>query len=322
MRLTGFLLGCVASLGIMAGAAAQTSYPERPIRLVVPFPPGGGTDTISRNVADKLGRANGWVISIDNKPGAGGIVGLSDLANAPADGYSIGMGQTSNLAINPAAMPSIPFNAQTAFKPVALVAEIPLVLVVRADSPIKTMEDLVKLAKSSKEPIKQAVPGVGTMGHLAGEMLALRAGYPVLIVPYKGASPAISDLLGGQTDFMLSTPQGAIGLVNSGKLRAIAVTSASRVPALSQVPTVAESGYPGFIAIDWKGVVAPAGTPDAIVEKLNKAINEALKDKDLLEQLNREASLPMGGSVAQAATFIKKEQADWAKVIKDINFKL
>lgn len=322
MKLTGLILGCMASLGIMAGAIAHTSYPDRPIRLVVPFPPGGGTDTIARNVADKLSRANGWVISIDNKPGAGGTVGLTDLANSTSDGYTIGMGQTSNLAINPAAMPKIPFNAQTAFKPIALVAEIPLILVVRAESPIKTMDDFVKFAKSSKDPVKQAVPGVGTLGHLAGEMLALRANYPVLIVPYKGASPAISDLLGGQTDFMLTTPQGSIGLVHSGKLRAIAVTSSARVPALSDVPTIAESGYPGFIAIDWKGFVAPAGTPDAIVQTLNKAINEALKDKDLLEQLSREASLPMGGSVEQAATFIKKEQADWAKVIKDINFKL
>ena len=322
MKITGFILGCMASLGIMAGAVAQTNYPERPIRLVVPFPPGGGTDTIARNVADKLSRANGWVISIDNKPGAGGIVGLTDLANAAPDGYSIGMGQTSNLAINPAAMRNIPFDAEKAFTPVALVAQIPLVMVVREDSPIKTLDDFVKLAKSSKDPIKQAVAGVGTVGHLAGEMLSLRADYPVLIVPYKGASPALSDLLGGQTDFMMATPQGVMGLLNSGKLRAIAVTSSSRVPALSNVPTIAESGYPEFIAIDWKGFVTPAGTPASIVEQLNTAINAVLKDPDFLEQLNREASLPMGGSAEQSAQFIRKEQADWAKVIKDSGIKL
>ena len=322
MKITRLILGCVASLGIMAGAIAQTNYPERPIRLVVPFPPGGGTDTITRNVADKLSRANGWVISIDNKAGAGGIVGLNDLANAAPDGYTIGMGQTSNLAINPAAMPSIPFNAQTAFAPVALVAEIPLVMVVRADSPIKTLDDFVKLAKSSKDPIKQGVAGVGTVGHLAGEMLALRAGYPVLIVPYKGASPALSDLLGGQTDFMMATPQGVMGLVNSGKLRPVAVTSSSRVPALSNVPTIAESGFPEFIAIDWKGIVAPAGTPAVIIERLNTAINAVLKDPDFLAQLDREASLPMGGSAEHSAQFIRKEQSDWAKVIKDSGIKL
>lgn len=322
MKLVKLIVGCVALIGMAGTAVAQQSYPERPIRFVVPYPPGGGTDTVSRNVVDKVSRANNWVFAIDNKAGAGGVVGLSDLANAKPDGYAIGMGQTSNLAINPATQPNIPFDAGRDFVPVALIAEIPLVIVVPENSPIQNLADLVKAAKESQHPIRQAVAGVGTVGHLAGEMLAKRADYPVLIVPYKGASPAISDLLGGQTDFMMSTPQGVIGLLQSGKLRAVGVTSTARMPILPDVPSVSESGYPGFQAIDWKVVVAPAGVPDTVVKTLNQAFNEALKDPQFVEQLTREGSLPMGGSPEYTVEFVRKEQADWAQLIKDAGIKL
>jgi len=302
---------------IAATANAQSiSWPERPIRFVVPYTPGGGTDVVSRNLTHKIARNTEWTLVVENKPGAGGNIGLDIVAKARPDGYTLGMGQTSNLAINPAVLPAMPFNVDKDIIPVAMIAEVPMILVVRAESPYKTLDKLITAAKNKDAGIKQGVAGLGTVGHLAGEMLALQAGYKVLIVPYKGASPALADLMGGQTDFMFATPQGLMPLIEAGKLRALAVTSAKRLSLLSDIPTLSESGFENFVATDWKVVIAPVNTDEAILNKLNEVINNALHNPELIKQLESEGSTPMGGSVQEAKRYVKDQQNQWAQLIQ------
>lgn len=305
----------IAALG-WTGFARADAWPERSIRFVVPYTPGGGTDTVTRHLADALGRDTHWTLVIDNKPGAAGNIGMEVVAKAAPDGYTIAMGQTSNMAINPAAMPRIPFDAAKDFVPVALVAEQPMVLVVRADAPWRSLADLVKAAKAKPNGLNQALAGTGTVGHLAGVMLAAKAGFKATEVPYKGAAPALTDMLGGQTDYMFATPQSVVGMLQAGKLRALAVTSAKRVAALPNVPTVAEQGYPGFVAVDWKGVVAPAGTPADVVQRLNGAIAKVLAEPALIARLADEGSTPMHGNPQETAAFVRAEQAKWGALVR------
>jgi tripartite-type tricarboxylate transporter receptor subunit TctC len=300
-------------------ALAQTAvsaWPDKPIRFVVPYTPGGGTDTVTRHIADKITQDTQWAFVVDNKPGGGGNIGMDIVAKSKADGYTIGMGQTANLAINPVALARMPFDVAKDLVPVALVAEVPTVLVVRADAPWKTLADLVAAALARPGQVTQALAGNGTVGHLAGEMLARKAGFKVLNVPYKGAAPAITDLLGGQTDYMFATPQAVMGMLAGGKLRALAVTSAKRVAVLANVPTVAEQGYKGFEAVDWKMIVAPAGTPADIVRRLNAATAKALTQASMLAKLAEEGSSAMSGSPQEVASYLKSEQAEWGAVIR------
>ena len=298
-----------------AGAFAQGgAYPSQPVRLVVPFPPAGGTDVLSRLVATEVTQATQWAFVLDNRPGAGGNIGLDMVAKAKNDGYTIGAGQTSNLAINPALYDRMPFDALKDFTPVALLASQPLVLVVKADSPLKNVADLKALGQ--KQSINMASAGNGTVSHIAGVMFANEAHFKVTHVPYKGAGPAITDLLGGQTDIYFGTPPSVLGMVRSGKLRAIAVTGAKRMPLLPEVPTIAESGYPKFVAEDWKAIVAPRGTPAAVVDKLNKAINVALTKPDAIAKLQDEGSTPRGGTPQQLAAFMKTEYERWGAAVK------
>jgi tripartite-type tricarboxylate transporter receptor subunit TctC len=301
-------------------AFSQGKYPESPIKLIVPYTPGGATDVLSRLMADRIAANNkGWVFVVDNRPGAGGNIGLDAVAKAKPDGYTIGMGQTSNLAINPTLYSTMPFDALKDLVPIALVAEQPLVLVVPANSPWKTLADLV--ADGRKKPLLMASAANGTVGHLAGELFARRAGFTVTHVPYKGAAPALTDLMGGRTEFMLPTPQAALQLVKGGKLRALAVTSTRRLPVLPDVPTIDESGYAGFVAIDWKALVAPAGTPPAIVGQLRAEVEKALAQKESLERLASEGSAPMAGTPEQTLAFLKSEHARWGGIVREANVK-
>jgi tripartite-type tricarboxylate transporter receptor subunit TctC len=315
------IVATVLTLSMSASFAQNTNWPGQPIRFVVPYTPGGGTDTVTRHIAEKISASTKWTILVDNKPGANGNIGMDAVAKAKPDGYTIGMGQTSNLAINPALTPKMPFNAAKDLIPVALVAELPTVMVVRSESPWKTLGDAVKAAKAKPGEVKQALAGNGTVGHLAGEMLSRRAGIQVLNIPYKGASPAITDLIGGQTDYMFATPQSVAGMIKGGKVRALAVTSQKRLSILPDVPTVAESGYKDFVAMDWKAVVAPAGTPADIVKRLNAEIVKALAQPALMATLDAEGSMPMNGTPDQAASFIKSEQAKWESLIREAGIK-
>ena len=316
-RIAGLLFFAFAS----AMACAQSGYPARPIRLVVPFPPAGATDLVSRLIADRVSANNpSWTIVVENKPGAGGNIGLEAVAKSKPDGYTIGMGQTANLAINPALYATMPYDALKDFVPIALIAEQPLVLIVNAGSPYKTLADLV--AAATTKPLTMASAGNGTVGHLAGELFARRAGITITHVPYKGAAAALTDVMGGRIDFMLPTPQAALPLIKGAKLRALAVTSLRRVDAIAEAPTIAESGYADFVAIDWKALVAPAGTPADIVDRLHLEVERVLQQPATIERMAAEGSSPMRGSATDIARFIRAEHARWGTVVREANVKL
>jgi len=302
-------------LCLPAFAPAQT-WPSKPIRVIVPFPPAGGTDVLTRQLAEKIAAATKWTLVIDNKPGAGGNIGLDALAKSAPDGYTLGMGQTANLAINPSLYAKMPFDASKDFAPVGLVSAQPMVLVVSAESPYRSLADVVAAAKAKADGLTMASAGSGTVGHLAGELFARRAGVKFLHIPYKGAAPAVTDLMGRQVDIMFANTQSVMTLVMSGKLRALAVSSAQRVKPLPAVPTIAESGYTGFEAVTWSGLVAPAGVPADIIAKLNAEIAKALARADFLEKLAAEGSQPLGGSPQQFAEFMRAEQAKWGAAVR------
>lgn len=311
-------LALAATLPVLTDRVqAQPAWPTKPVRLVVPYAAGGGTDAVARLIAERITQDTKWPIIVDNKPGGAGNIGLDIVAKSPADGYTLGLAQTSNLAINPAAMERIPFNEKKDFIAIAAVAEVPTILVVRQEAPWGTLADLIRAGRNAKTPLKQALAGTGTVGHLAGVMLARQAGLNnVLDIPYKGAAPAITDLLGGQTDCMFATPQAVIGMIKAGRLRALAVTSLNRLSILPGTPTVAESGYAGFQATDWKMLVAPAKTPKDLVQALNAATERALAQPAMRERLAAEGSLPLGGSLEATARFLQTEQARWQELIK------
>jgi tripartite-type tricarboxylate transporter receptor subunit TctC len=305
---------CASLVLVAAGAWAQ-SYPERPIRFIVPNPPGGGTDILSRTIANKLSDLPQWRIVVDNRPGAGGNIGLDLAAKSAPDGYTIAMGETSNLAINPALYSKLPYDSLKDFSPIILVGSVPLVLVVSAAKPQRSLADVVAAAKSSK--LSFASAGSGTVGHLAGELMKRTAGIDLLHVPYKGAAAALTEVVGGQVDLFFPSLPSAAPQVKAGRLRALAVTTAERIGAMPDLATVAESGYPGFEASPWYGVLAPAGTPAAIVARLNAEIARALRTPDVAARLANDG-VEVRASAPQAfAAAIASERAKWAKVVKD-----
>ncbi len=312
-------VACCIAFGTSAWAQ---SYPSQPIKVVVPYTPAGATDVTARLMADRLTAGTGWTFVIENKPGAGGNTGMDAVAKARPDGYTLAVGQTANLAINPALYGTMPYDALKDFTPIAFIAQQPVIVVVRADSSFKTLADLVKAAQAKDGNLTMASAANGTVGHLAGELLARRGKFRFIHVPYKGAAPALSDLMGGQTDFMLPTPQAALPLIKGGKLRALGVTSARRLPILPDVPTVAESGYPGFEAIDWKVLVGPARLPADIARRLHDEVEKAFGKPDAIARLLGEGSGPMTGSAEQVAAFLKAEHARWGAVVRDAAVKL
>jgi len=316
-------LAAAIGLGLLAAAAvAQPAWPAKPIRIVVPFPPGGGTDFIARIVAERLAAATGATTVVDNKPGAGGNIGLDAVAKSPADGYTLGLGQTANLAINPHLYSKMPYDALKDFTPVGSVASQPMVLVVTTQSPLRSVADVVAAAKVAPQRVRIGLAGSGTVGHMAGEMLERRAGVQLLNVPYRGAGPAMTDLLGGQFDIYFGNAASVLPQITGGKLRPLAVTSAKRLPALKDVPTMIEAGYPGFEAVTWSGLVAPAGTPAAIVARLNAEIDKILRQPEVLAKLATEGSTATGGSAAEFGESIRAEHQKWGALIQGSNIKI
>ena len=307
---------------LLPGMAAAQSWPSKPIRVIVPFPPAGGTDVLTRQLAEKISAATKWTMVVDNKPGAGGNIGLEALAKSAPDGYTFAMGQTANLAINPALYSKLAFDALKDFAPIGLVSAQPLVLVVAADSPYRSLADVVAAAKAKSDGLTMASAGSGTVGHLTGELFARKAGAKILHIPYKGASPAVTDLMGRQVDIMFANTQSVMTLVTAGKLRALAVTSAQRIKPLPGVPTVAESGYKGFEAVTWSGLVAPAGTPAEVIAKLNAEVAKVLTRADFLEKLAAEGSQPLGGPPQQFAEFLREEHAKWGLAVRESGAKV
>jgi tripartite-type tricarboxylate transporter receptor subunit TctC len=317
--LAGMATAPLLSLPRLARAQA---YPGGPITMIVPFPPGGGTDAASRLIAQAVTQLTGWNIVVENRPGAGGNIGLGLLAKANPDGMTIGMGQTSNLAINPSLYKTMPYDARKAFAPIALVAGQPMILVVKEGAAHRTLKDIVDAARAKPGTLNMASAGIGTVGHLAGEMFAKQAGIKLFHVPYPGAARALADLAGGQVDLYFGTPASVLPLIQSGKLHAVAVTSPDRLPAAKDVPTIAESGYPGFSAEDWKALVAPVGTPATVVAALNKAVNEALKQPLTQSRFAAEGSVTLGGSVEDCTKFMAAEYDRWGQAVRDSGTKM
>nr|WP_251010986.1 tripartite tricarboxylate transporter substrate binding protein [Variovorax paradoxus] len=304
-----------------APASAQ-AYPSRPIKLIVPFPAGGGTDLIAREVANKVAVANGWSIVIDNKPGSGGNLGVDAAAKAPADGYTLVLGQTSNLAINPTLYAKLPYNPEKDLTPIVEVASAPLVLVVASDSPYKTFADVVAAAKAKPESLNYASSGSGTVAHLATELFQKTAAVKFTHVPYKGAAQGSTDLVGGQIQMYMSSVPTLIGYVKNGKMRAIAVTSPMRTADLPSVPTIAESGFKGFEAVTWFGVAGPAGLPKDVVAKLNGAFNKALQDPEVKRKLASQGADTLGGTPEQFAKLIHEDIGRWGQIVKESGAKV
>ncbi|QOF81160.1 Bug family tripartite tricarboxylate transporter substrate binding protein [Variovorax sp. 38R] len=312
-----------ASLAQAAGMAyAQGDWPQRPVKLIVPFTPGGGTDATSRLIAERLTSLERWTVVVDNKPGAAGNIGLDAVAKAAPDGYTIGMGQTSNLTINPWLYSKMPFEALKDFSPIAEVASQPVVLAVRADSPLRTLADFIKAAKAKPGEFSIAQAGNGTVGHLAGEMLARRAGIKVMQVPYKGAGPAMNDLISGQIALYFGSSVSVMSQLSNGRARALAVTSAKRLPALPNVPTVAEQGFAGFEATTWVGLVGPAGLPADVINRINAAVVKTVARKDVQDKLAQEGSVPASGTPQQFDAYIRAEHAKWGALIREADIKL
>ena len=297
--------------------AFAQAYPAKAVRVVVPFPPGGGTDIIAREVTQRVTSNTHWTFVVDNRAGAGGNLGVDQAAKSPPDGYTIVLGQTSNLAINPTLYSKLPYDPVKDLAPIALVASAPLVLVVPAQSPYKSLADLVAAAKAKPGEINFASPGNGTVSHLTGEKFQKTAGVRFTHVPYKGTNQALTDVIGGQVQLFVSSVPSVLQQIRIGKLRALAVTSSKRVGDLPQVPTVAEAGYQGFDAVTWFGFLAPAGTPKDVVAKLNAEFNKALQQPELRKRLADEGAEPLGGTPEQFAQLIRDDIGRWGKIVKE-----
>jgi tripartite-type tricarboxylate transporter receptor subunit TctC len=312
-------LGAAMALCAMAGPAAAQSYPTKPIRLVVPYPPGGPLDTAARGLAERVKESLGVVV-VENRPGAGGNIGVDQVAKSAPDGYSLVIGAVATHAINPWLFAKLPYDPIKDFVPVTLVAHVPNVLVMTPERAqqlnIRSARDLVAYARANPGRLNYASGGNGSAGHMAGELLKSQAKIAVIHIPYAGAAPAQLGLLAGQTDFMFDNLASALTQVKAGKLRAFAVTTARRSEAMPDVPTMAESGLPGFDVSTWFGVFAPAGTPAAIVERVNKAFTAALQSPEMRERLARMGAEPAPTSPAEFAQFVRAELAKYEKVVK------
>jgi tripartite-type tricarboxylate transporter receptor subunit TctC len=322
LRAVAALAG-IAAIAIAAPAGAQTlAYPTKPVRLVVPFPPGGATDIIARAVAQKLSETWGQSVVVDNRPGAGGNIGTELVAKAAPDGYTLEMGTVGTHAINASLYAKIPFDNVKDFAPIILVAGVPNVLEVTPSLPVNSVQELIAYAKANPGKLNFASSGNGTSIHLSGELFKVMTGVQMTHVPYKGSAPALQDLMGGQVQLMFDNLPPSLPQIKGGKLRALAVTSATRAPALPDVPTVAESGLPGFEASSWFGLVAPAGTPPAIIAKINAEVAAWLASPEGKEKLSSIGANAAGGSPEDFARHINAETAKWAKVVKESGAKV
>jgi tripartite-type tricarboxylate transporter receptor subunit TctC len=312
----------LAAVALAAGAASSAfaAFPDKPIRLIVPFAPGGGTDTIARSLAVGMAQVLGQSVIVDNKPGAGTIIGDDYVAKSAPDGYTLVVATFAH-AVNPSLMPRLPFDTDKAFAPVILLARGPNVLVVRADSPYKSLQDVLAAARAKPGKLTFASQGNGTSAHLAGEMFDNLGKIKMTHVPYKGAGPAMTDLLGGQVNMMFATAAAATPQIAAGKLRALGVTSPQRSPALKDVPAIAEV-VPGYAVESWYGLYAPAGTPPDVIAKLNAAAKKATESPEFRRKLEPEGLTLSAGAPAELDTFVRGEEARWSKVVKENNLKI
>jgi tripartite-type tricarboxylate transporter receptor subunit TctC len=306
---------CAALLACaLGGVHAQAVYPNKPVKLVVPFPPGGPTDIAARLLGQKLASSLGQPVVIENRPGAGGTVGSAAVAQSPADGYTLLYGSTSTLAVSPALYAKLPYDAATAFQPIALVARGPQMLVVNPALPVKDFQEFVAYAKKNPGKLSFSSAGNGSVGHLTGELLKSVTGIEALHVPYKGGAPAINAVVAGETQFTVDAVGTMLQFVKAGRLRAVTLLGDTRSGLVADLPTATESGYKALVADFWSGVVAPAGTPKEIVARLAADIQRALADPGVIEQLKVLGAGPQRMTPDQFAQFVKDESRKWAAV--------
>jgi tripartite-type tricarboxylate transporter receptor subunit TctC len=299
---------------------ADDNWPSKPISLIVPYAAGGFADTRMRLLARELADELKTSVVVENKAGAGGVIGTAFLAKAKPDGYTIGSGNLAPLSVNPTLMPkNVTYNVQKDIAPVILIEESPLILSVNNNVPVKTVQELIELAKKEPGKITFGSSGIGGAHHLSGELFATEAGLKLSHVPYKGGAPAAADLMAGHIDMMFEMGYAAMPSIQSKKVHPLAVTSAKRLPLLPDVPTLAESGLPGFESYNWQGVIAPAGTPEPVIQKLNAAFNKILKKPEVHKASDETGGQVAGGTPQEFAQFIQSETEKWAKVIKTAN---
>ena len=304
-------------LAVLAQVAfAQGGYPTRTITMVVGFAPGGGTDTVARIVAKKVGDAVGQTVIVENKAGAGGTVAVHQVAKSAPDGYTIVLANVGSLTVAPYLIAKLPYDPLRDLAPITMAVEFPNVLVVQPSMPAKTLAEFVQLAKASPGKIGYGSSGIGGIGHLAGALLGIVADIDIVHVPYKGGGPAMQDLLGGQIPAMIATPPTALPHVKAGKIRALATTGAARAALMPDVPTVAESGYPGYEATNWYAYLAPAGTPKDVLARLERELVQALNAPDVREQLDRQGMEAKPGTPEELTKTMERELATWGKVVK------
>lgn len=316
-----FARACAFLLSAVAFSVSAQNYPDQAIKIFVPFTPGGGTDFVSRIVGAKLAELTGWQVVIENRPGAGGNLAVEAASKLPPDGYTLVMGQTDNVMLGPWLYPSLTYDTVKSLTPIVLVSVTPAAIGSAASGPIKTPQDLITKGKSP-DGLRWSTAGAGTLGHIIGEDYKKRTGINLLQVPYKGAAPAITDVMGGQVDIYIGTLTSLVPLVKSGKLNAVAVTTAQRSQHFPDIPTLAESGAPGMDFSIWMGLFAPAGLPPAIVEKLNKEVNRVLQSPDVIEKLNASGVGVGGGTSKQFAEFVAKEYKMYGDLVKAAGIKL
>lgn len=311
------IAACLAS--VTGVTYAQDAYPSKPVRLVVPYPPGGGADGLARMIARKLSDAIGQTVIIDNKPGANTMLASTEVSRAPADGYTL-LYVASSFTINPS-LYKVPYDTVQAFAPVAMVAEVPLIIIRNPKAPYNTLADLLTAAKANPGKINFASYGQGSPAHLGGELLASIAGVEMMHIPYKGSAPALTDLIGGQVEINFSSVEPALPLINTKKVYPIAVMTKKRIAALPDVPAVSET-FPGFEAIGWNGIVAPAGTPAAIINRLNQAVNEAVNSPELQANYAKQGVVADPMSPEAFGKLIKDEIVKWGEVVKKASVKV
>ena len=315
-------LAALATLALPLAAHAQAWPARGPIKFVIPYPPGGASDVTARTLGAKLSESLGQAVVIENRPGANGIIALEQVAKAPPDGYTLLMANLGPNAINPVVYNKLPYDAIKDFAPILLTSIVPQILVVNPALPIRTLPELIAFAKANPGKLNFASAGNGASNHLSGELFNAMAGVKMEHVPYKGDTPAMTDVMAGTVAVMFPTAIAATAHVKTGKLRAIAVTSRKRIPSLADVPTVAEAGVPGFEAVSWGGVMATAGTPPEVIARLNAEFNRILKMPDVAAKLESLGAEIVGGTPDEFAAYLKAEIAKWGKVARDNNVKL
>jgi len=318
---TAFFLALALALAPLV-ASAQGGYPDRTVTFVVPFAPGGGTDIAARILAQRLGQKLGQSVVVDNRTGAGGLVGAEAVAKAKPDGYTLLIGNVGTQAINQSLYPKMPYDADKAFAPISLFAELPFALVVNPAVPAKTPKELIALAKAEPEKYTFASSGSGGSPHLTAEIFQQATGIKLTHVPYKGGGPAMSDLMAGHVNMLFASILETSGYVKSGKLRALAVTSAQRSPGMPEVPTLAELGVPNAESGSWVALLAPAGTPQPIIDKLSAAVKEVVAMPDVSEKLIAQGATPRGSTPAELQKVIDADKDRYARVIKARNVRV